>query len=281
MSEFKRPIALLFVIILMMCFNSSVSSAESRELLISAAASLTDAVTEISEAFMRQNPDILVRCNFASSGALRRQIEMGVLPDLYLSASMKQVELLLEKKIVASENIRDFVSNTIVVAVPSDSGDKITDLKDLLKMRGKIAIGTPGVVPAGTYAREAMEKAGIYKAMEERGAFVFADSVRQVVHYVTTGNVSAGIVFGTDQVLFASKFGKGYSIPDQMHTRIRYAMVTFPGRDSASALKFHEFVRNSVTRRIMEKYGFIWNIPAEDGNSLSEVKPMEKKAPHP
>lgn len=234
-------------------------------IMVFAAASLTDAVEEVATAFEKEHPDIQVLTNFAGSGELRRQIESGAPADIYLSANMKQVDILKEKKLISDADILPFVGNGLLLVVSSDARGPFPGLEWLKGTAGKIAIGSPGVVPAGTYAKEVLENSGLYKDLEPR--LVLCQTVRQVVHYVATGEAVAGFTFTTDSEVFGDKVKTALKVPPGLHGPIRYGTVAMPGRSSVQRATFMAFLYGPIGRKALERRGF-------------DVRPMEGvKAP--
>ena len=138
-------------------------SAVAGEVNLSAAASLKDALTELTDTFTKRNPAVTFRTNFGASGALAKQIENGAPADLFFSANVEWMDYLKQKKLVDDKSIATFAYNVLVFV--GKPGLKVTGLPDVVKL-DKIAIGSPSSVPAGDYAMQAFKKAGIDKQLE-------------------------------------------------------------------------------------------------------------------
>lgn len=174
-------------------------------LLVSAAASLTDAFTDAAAAFEEQH-DVTVTLNFAASGALFRQLEMGAPADVYASANPKWMDRAVEEGFVDASTRVDFARNTLVLAVPANNPAQISGAKDLTGPRvTRIGIGTPATVPAGRYAQEALTLAGLWETLVPK--YIYAESVRQVLDYLSRGEVDAGFVYRTDAVRAGDSVG--------------------------------------------------------------------------
>lgn len=236
--------------------NQSETSAENKQqkaVTVSAAASLKDALNEIKTSFERENPDIKVSYNFGSSGALQQQILQGAPADLFFSAAEDKFDELVEKGLINRKSGIDLVGNQLMLVVPKDTKEieSFTDLKEHAKT---IAIGTPESVPAGKYAKEMMENMGIWKDIEKK--MIFAKDVRQVLTYVETGNVDAGIVYKTD-ALISSKVTPIATAEEGFHTPIIYPLgVINESKNQESAMIFYEFMQSDQALSIMEQYGF-------------------------
>ncbi|MCE5333977.1 MAG: molybdate ABC transporter substrate-binding protein [Desulfobacteraceae bacterium] len=190
----------IILYLLTTCFCFAGIAAAEQELTVSAAASLTNGFQELGKKFEAANPGVRVVLNFAASGALMQQIQMGAPVDVFASADQKTMEDAWRKNLMVKESCRNFVSNRLVLIVPGGSRTAVADARDLgRKEISKIAIGKPETVPAGRYAQAALTKAGLWEALHPK--FIYGDSVRQVLDYVSRGEVDAGFVFSTDAVV--------------------------------------------------------------------------------
>jgi molybdate transport system substrate-binding protein len=225
-----------------------------KEIIVSAAASLTDAFADIEPAFETMRPDVDVVLNFASSGALYRQIEQGAPVDVFASANPKWMEKAVASGLVAPESVCVFAQNELVLAAPAENPARIEHLKDLGMDRVKsIGIGTPATVPAGQYAQGALVKAGLYSSLQPK--LIFSESVRQVLDYLVRGEVDCGFVYATDAV----KAGEDVIIIQKvpLDTLVTYPMA--PLEECAHpdlAAAFIEFVTSEKGMAILEGRGF-------------------------
>jgi molybdate transport system permease protein len=224
------------------------------ELLVLAAASTTDALEAISANFMRLHPQVTVRTSFGASSALAKQIVAGAKADVFLSASHEWADMLDEKQFVARR--RDLLGNRLVVVVPLKSPFAIAQPADLLDPAIRhLALADPQGVPAGVYARQALETLKLWQSLEPRVA-VAAD-VRQALQFVATGAAEAGIVYASDahadpQVRVACEFDPALS------AAIRYPLVLLDrGRDNAAARDFYEFLSSPAASAVFESQGFL------------------------
>ncbi|MGA8143479.1 MAG: molybdate ABC transporter substrate-binding protein [Candidatus Acidiferrales bacterium] len=229
--------------------------ASARELTVSAAISLKDALDEIARLYNTDQPGVAVRFNLGSSGTLQRQIEQGAPVDIYISASPKEVDSLESQGLLLPGSRRNLAKNAVALIVPVGR-TAISDFQDLTKPAAKvIAIGEPQTVPAGKYAKEALTHFGLYDAIKLK--LVLAKDVRQVLTYVETGNADAGIVYATD-----AKGSKKVSIvataPQGSHSPVIYtAAVIKNSANAADAMKLLEFLAGEKARAVFQKCGFI------------------------
>jgi len=222
-------------------------------LYVLAAASLTDAVREIQNRYEATHPGVRLVPTFASSGRLKQQIEQGAPADLFLSAGTDEMEELVRKNRIDPRFKTDLLRNELVLIAPN--GSSLKGFADLASPRaGRIAIGQPETVPAGKYAKEALEHLGLWEKL--RPKFVFAGDVRQVLAYVKTGNADAGIVYRTDAR--SSGDVTVVAVADsRSHRPIVYPVGVVKQSDHpAEARDFYRWLQGQEARAIFEKYGF-------------------------
>jgi molybdate transport system substrate-binding protein len=225
---------------------------------VSAAMSLKDVMLDMGEAYHKANPGVEVVFNFASSGTLQHQIEQGAPVDLFLSAGEKQVDVLYEKGLVKEP--LTFAVNRLVLVVPPTNSETPVSLQALAgNQYEKIAIGEPDSVPAGKYAQESLEKAGIWGEIQPK--LVLAKDVRQVLTYVATGNADAGLVYKTD-ALASGQVSTALLVPAEFHAPIVYpAAVTKNATRPKEAARFLDFLMSGEARAIFQRYGFAAPLP--------------------
>ncbi|MEW5859156.1 MAG: molybdate ABC transporter substrate-binding protein [Cyanobacteriota bacterium] len=233
----------------------------STRLTVAAAASLTEAFTEIATAFQVQFPTFTVNFNFAASGLLQKQIERGAPIDIFASAADKPMEALETQNLLVPQTRKTFARNQLVVVATTAQTSwlkKLSDLRDLRDSRLKrLAIGNPATVPAGEYAKIALGKENLYTKLEKEKKLVFGDNVRQVLTYVEQGNVDAALVYATDAAI--SKKVKVISRISPESTRpIRYWIaIVKQSQNSQQAKEFINFVTGNRGQQILQKYGFL------------------------
>lgn len=226
---------------------------EKVELTISAAASLQDSLNDIKKSFEKENANVNIHYNFGASGALQQQISQGAPVDLFFSAAEDKFDKLVEEDLIEEKNGIDLVGNDLVLVVPKDSKKGIGSLEDLTKA-SKISIGTPESVPAGQYAKQTLENMNLFKEVEDR--LIYAKDVRQVLTYVETGNVDAGLVYKTD-ALSSEKVEIVATAQADLHDPIIYPVGMINDQDHAKEAKlFYDYLQTEASMKIFEKYGF-------------------------
>ena len=223
-------------------------------LTISAAASLTEVMKEVRLVWQRENPDIILTFNFSSSGSLQAQIEQGAPVDVFVSAASKQMDVLQQKGLIQVETRKTLLTNQVVLIEPRSTSalKDFSDLRDATVKR--IAIGDPASVPAGKYGKEVLTSLKLFASVEPK--LVLTKDVRQVLSYVETGNVDAGIVYLTDAR--SSKQVRVVAIaPEKSHSPVVYPIAVL--RDSknvAAARQFEQFLFSDQVKAVFQKHGF-------------------------
>lgn len=222
---------------------------------VSAAASLTDVIKEIDTLYTQQNPNVTITANFGGSGTLQKQIENGAPVDIFISAAAAQMDALQKEKLILNDTRKDLLVNKVVLIVPADSSLGITGFKDLTgDTVKKVAIGDPKSVPAGTYAQQVFDKIGITDAIKSK--LVMGSDVRQVLTYVETGNVDAGVVYITDAKI-SGKVKIAANAPDEINAKIVYPVAVIKDSKNAGAARDYEsFLFSPQAKTLFEKYGF-------------------------
>jgi molybdate transport system substrate-binding protein len=228
------------------------SPATAGELLVSAAASLTNAFTEMKAPFEKANPGTTLILNFASSGALLKQMEQGAPVDVFASAD--QVTMDRAGAFIDPATRADFAGNALVLIMPSDSALALTSPEDLKGEEFKlVAIGNPDSVPVGRYAKGALEAAGLYEPLTPK--FVLAETVRQALDYVARGEVQAGFVYATDAALKPDAVKVAAEVAG--HKPISYPIALLKESKSRDmGRKFVDYVKGEEGQAILARYGF-------------------------
>ncbi|KQY81564.1 molybdate ABC transporter substrate-binding protein [Pelomonas sp. Root1444] len=226
--------------------------ASAQQLTVSAAASLTDAFKAIAPRFEAARPGATVRFNFAASGVLLQQIAQGAPVDVFASADQETMDRAAAQKLVAAGTRRDFAANSLVLVTPP--GGAVASMRDLAGAGVKrIAIGKPASVPVGRYTQQALENARLWAGLQPK--LVFADNVRQVLDYVSRGEVEAGFVYRTDAELARGKVGIAMTVAG--HAPVSYpAAVVADSRQAALARDFVAFLGAAEAQGILAKHGF-------------------------
>jgi molybdate transport system substrate-binding protein len=222
---------------------------------ISAAISLKDALAVLKESYEKKNPDVDVRFNLASSGMLQKQIEEGAPVDLFISAGKKQMDELAAKKLIVPETRSDLLGNVLVLIVSKEKKGSIASFNDLPVKAQSISIGQPETVPAGKYGKETLTNLKLWDSVQKK--IMFAKDVRQVLSYVESGNVDAGLVYRSDTL--ALKSGVVVAVaPKGSHSPILYPMAIIKdGKNRNTAKKFMDFLRSAEAAKVFATYKFI------------------------
>jgi molybdate transport system substrate-binding protein len=229
------------------------ASAAAADILVSAAASLTDAFREIGGTFEAAHPGGAVVFNFAASNVLFAQISKGAPADVFASADDAAMNRAERGRFIAADTRRDFASNRLVLIAPA-KGPPLNALDDIGSPAvARIAIGSPETVPAGRYAKEALERAGLWTKVADR--FVYAASVRQALDYVARGEAEAGFVYATDAAIVRDKVRVVAEVPTITPIRYPVAVVATSG-DPRRARGFVEFLATPAAQRILARHGF-------------------------
>jgi len=229
------------------------TAAEPVSLTISFAASLQDAAEELKDIYIEENPNVAIACNFASSGTLQKQIEEGAPVDMFFSAGQKQMDALSDKGLIVEDSRKDLIGNDIVLIAVKDS--PLTGFDELTGDKvGKISIGEPESVPAGKYAQETLISMDLWDALQPK--MVLAKDVRQVLTYVETGNVDAGLVYSSD-ALVGENIKVVTAAPEDSHKPIIYPLAIIKDtKHQTETESFIDFLTSSEARQVFTKYGF-------------------------
>jgi len=217
---------------------------------VSAAASLMDALQEIA----RQYRQATIVFNFGASNLLARQIIEGAPADVFISADEASMNRLQQRGLIEPKRRRSILSNTLVIIVPADSTMRISSARDLLSVQ-KLALAAPDAVPAGIYAKEYLQRLGLWEGVGPN--VIPTDNVRSALAAVESGNVDAGIVYKTD-ALISRAVKIAYEVPRAEGPKISYpAAVIADSREKAAAQHFLDFLQSATAREIFRHFGFL------------------------
>lgn len=227
-----------------------------------AAISLTEALREIAADYKRRTGDT-VALNLGASSLLARQIQEGAPADLFLSAGVREMDALEKLGLLQSGSRRTLLSNSLAIVMHKDSSLPIRSAHDLADPQVKrIALADPRVVPAGEYARNYLEKIGLWTSISNK--IVPTDNVRAALAAVESGNVEAGIVYATDahasdqvRVTVAVAASDGPSI--------RYPVAVLKAaRHQSGAQKFLSHLQSGPSQTVFKRHGFL--VPERPGH---------------
>ncbi|MCR5815108.1 MAG: molybdate ABC transporter substrate-binding protein [Desulfovibrio sp.] len=221
------------------------------EIIVSAAASLTNAFTDLKTLYEKAHPGTTVHLNFAASTPLLKQIQEGAPVDVFASADQETMDAAAKAKVINEKSRKDFVRNTLVLIIPKD-GKKPTTLNDITGYT-RLAIGNPDSVPAGRYTKQALIKAGLWDKSQKIA--ILGTNVRQVLDYVARGEVDAGFVYGTDAKKQADKVESVLVLDGHKPILYPIAQVT-TGNNAKGGQDFLNFVVSEQGMSVLNKYGF-------------------------
>ena len=220
-----------------------------------AAASLANVLKEIGANFTERTK-VEVKLSFGNSAALAKQIEQAAPADAFFSASAEWMDYLDKKDLVEKDTRADLLGNRRVVVALKDEGFKV-ELKKGFDFpgafKGRLAIGEPTSVPAGIYAKQALQSLGWWDALKDRLAP--GQDVRATLAYVEHGECAAGIVYATDARVSA-KAGVLARFPEESHEKIVYPVAAVKGKASEDVRRFLDFLRSKDAQKAFRKYGF-------------------------
>lgn len=229
-------------------------SAFAADLVVSAAASLTNAFKTLAEQYEKVHPDTKVVLNFGASDVLMQQIVRGAPADVFASADQDAMNKAEAEKVIQPDSRKDFAANQVVLIVPTDSKLGIGALRDLTRADVKrVAYGNPSSVPVGRYTKGALEAESLWEAVSAKG--VPAQNVRQSLDYVARGEVDAGFVFATDAAIMPDKVKVAVRVPNR--TPVTYPIaITTQTKQPTQAASFVQYVLAPDGQAVLAKYGF-------------------------
>ncbi len=252
----KQFIALTLAIFVTACtaFNSNQQDNPKVTITVSVASSVQDAMRAVQSIYQQENSNVDIVYNFGSSGSLQQQIEQGAPTDIFISAAPKQINALEQKDLLLTETRKNLLENNVVLVTPKDSQESV-DFENLPTANlDKIALGDPDSVPAGQYGKEVLTSLKSYDKLTPK--LVYGKDVRQVLFYVETGNVDAGIVYGTDAKI-SDQVTVTDIAPQGSHSPIVYPVaVVRESKNPEEAKKFVEFLLEEKAQAVFEDYGF-------------------------
>jgi molybdate transport system substrate-binding protein len=228
---------------------------KAQPLTVFAAASLKDALDAIAAAYAAQHPPRPVIA-YAASSALARQIESGAPADVFISADQAWMDYLAQKNLIVRTSRRDLVRNQLVLVAPAREPVILAPAPGFALGAalhgGRLALADPRVVPAGRYAKAALEKLGVWN--DVAGRIAPAENVRAALALVARGEAPLGIVYATDaraepRVMVAGTF------PADSHPPIVYPAALVKGA-RPDAARFVAFLGSDAARAIFLRQGF-------------------------
>lgn len=241
-----------FFVAAALCLSNGLAGAA--DVTVSAAASLRDAFTDVAREFERANPQHKVLLNLGASGQLLQQISRGAPVDVFAAADQDTMDRAQAQNLVVRETRVNFARNQLVVAIPFDATSAPAKLADLAGPGvQRIAIGNPDSVPAGRYAKSALDSARLWETLKPR--LVNTQNVRQALDYVARGEADAGFVYLTDAVLMPDRIRIAFQVP--LDTAVLYPIaVVKDGGASDVGKAFVKFILTDKAQAILARFKF-------------------------
>lgn len=254
---------------------------EPAELVVFAAASLTDAFGEIGNLFESQHPGTTVIFNFAGSNQLAEQIGQGAPADLFASANKTQMDVAVESTRIITGTQQTFVRNRLVVVIPADNPGEIATLQDLATPGLKIVLAAEAV-PVGRYSLEFLDKAAAdsaftpdFKEAVLANVVSYEENVRAVLTKVTLGEADAGIVYVSDITAEDAELVAQIEIPDALNIIAIYPIAPLADSPHAElAAAFIELVLSPEGQSILVNYGFT-SVIGTESRAAPSAQPLE------
>ena len=269
MFKSKRYKISLFLSLLLVLsvFLAPLSASAATELTVFAAASMTESLNQIAEAYKKSAPDVKLLFNFDSSGTLKTQIENGAQCDIFISAGQKQMNQ-MDIKADPSVNTQklnlmvqgtrfNVVSNKVVMIVPKGHNPKgINDFKDAVTDKVSIIALGNSDVPVGQYSEEIFRNLGLWNKLRIMNKISYASTVKEVLSQVAAGAVDCGVVYSTDAAT-SGKVDVVADAPKGSHKPIAYpAAIMKSTKNMRAATAFLNFLKGPESIKIFSSIGF-------------------------
>jgi molybdate transport system substrate-binding protein len=264
----KKALAIIAALALLVACGAAAAetAAPQTELVVFAAASMTEALTQIAELYKTVAPNVTLVYNFDSSGTLQTQIEEGAEADIFISAGQKQMSALdVTASADVNPNGQDFVlqgtrfdllTNTVVLIVPTGSDKGIASFEDVATDKvSLIALGNSDV-PVGQYAQDVFTYLGLWDQLNADQKITFASNVKEVLAQVESAAVDCGVVYISDAVT-----GTGVTVvataPEGSHKPVNYpAAVLKSTKNEQDAKDFLEYLKSDECSKVFTDIGF-------------------------
>jgi len=254
--QFAGCIQTRFVAAMLLAALVFCASARAQDLHVFAAASLKEALDDAAQQFQRVNGQ-KIAVSYAASPALAKQIENGAPADIFISADLDWMDYVDQRKLIRAGTRANLLRNRLVLIAPAQSTVQV-EIKPgfpLAKLLGdgRLSLADPDSVPAGKYAKAALEKLGVWSGVQEKIAR--AENVRAALNFVARNETPLGIVYQTDanaekKVRVVGRF------PAETHPGIIYPVALIAASRHAAAPAFFTYLKSPDARAIFEKYGF-------------------------
>jgi len=245
----------LFIIVALYCLTASVTRADDKT-YVYAASSMTGVVNAIAAHFQSVTGKQVVPV-FGASSTLARQIANGAPANLFISANPMWMDMLVKKGMVEPNTRRDIARNRLVIASSSSNPATLAgfDAKEIIKRlnSARFAIADPTHVPAGVYAKQAMQSLKLWEPLEARLAI--ASNVRVAVAYIERGETPLGIVYASE-LIGRKNIAQVAQIPETTHDPVRYPMAIVHGKQTPDTRAFVQTLQSDKGQAILSQFGF-------------------------
>jgi len=252
-ADFVRALrinSVTFILFSLLC-----SFATAGEVKLYAAASLTDALTELGASYQKTHPGVVIKKSFAGSSTLAKQIENGAPADIFISADNDWGNYLLKRGVLAAESYKKLLGNELVLIAPVASDIKV-ELDPAFNLaasfNGRLCTGDTASVPVGKYAKQSLVSYGWWEAISPR--IVGTEDVRTALAFVERAECNVGIVYKTDAYL-SKKVKIAAIFPAASHSPVEYpgALTKNAGQDAKA---FWDFLQTDDAKAVFTRYGF-------------------------
>lgn len=245
---------LIYCFVLLILFNKE-AQANDNKIVVFAAASLTNALTDIANRY-EIDFGVKIQTSFASSATLAKQIARGAPADLFISADQTWTQYLVDKHRIQPQSIKHLLSNALVLISPKNRPFRVNMMPNFPfehAFSGRLCTGEVNAVPAGIYAKQALNYLGWWSLVQSR--MVGNQNVRSTLALVARGECGAGIVYKTDAAISNQVMVIG-TFPQQSHAPIIYPLALVNSA-SMKANHFYAYLQKPVAKQIFQHYGFI------------------------
>ena len=249
--------------------NTNADASEKTELVVFAAASMTETLNQIKTDYEAQHKDITLTYNFDSSGTLKTQIQEGAICDVFISAAQKQMDQLDASKdetanpekldFINSDSRMDLLENKVVLVVPENNPENINsfdDLKSKLESGDVLLAMGNSDVPVGQYTQKILQYWGLdEKALADAGEITYGSNVKEVTTQVSEGSADCGVVYYTDAYSAGLKI-VGEATEEMCGKTIYPAAVMKNSEHPEQAQEFLAYLSSDAAAKVFEKVGF-------------------------
>jgi len=253
MKLYKHFAGLLLT--LLSCTQLPAAEPAKPELLVYAAASLTNVLEAVGRSYQNETGQA-VKFSFAASSTLARQLEAGARADVFFTADTDWMDYAQSRGLINADSRRNLLGNRLALIAPADSKVQLRIAPNFALAAAlgtsRLSMGDPDSVPAGKYGRSALTALGVWSSVADK--LVLGDSVRTALAFVDRGEAPLGIVYETD-ALIDNKVRIVDFFPASTHAPIVYP-IALTGHAGAGADKFVAFLRAANSQATFRKYGF-------------------------